>query len=138
VTPRFAVKTCAVTGALFAAQCLGQDAPKPSVTDPIYSKAQRLVDMDHRRRMNIYCRGTGSPMVVFDAGLGDSASSWGLVQPPAAARTKTCSYDRAGLGFSDPPTRASTASNIADDLHALLAVAHIKPPYIFVGHSSSA
>jgi pimeloyl-ACP methyl ester carboxylesterase len=111
--------------------------PKPPVTDPIYTKAQRLVDVDYGRRMNIYCRGSGSPAVVFDAGLGDSTSSWGLVQPAVAARTKTCSYDRAGLGFSDPPTRASTASNIADDLHRLLAAAHIRPPYILVGHSSS-
>ena len=34
-------------------------------------------------------------------------------------------------------TRASTASNIAEDLHALVAAAHVEPPYILVGHSSS-
>jgi hypothetical protein len=55
---------------LFGARCLGQAAPKVVVTDPVYTKAQRLVDVDHGRRMNIYCRGTGSPTVVFDAGLG--------------------------------------------------------------------
>jgi pimeloyl-ACP methyl ester carboxylesterase len=123
--------------ALFGTRCLGEDAPKVVVTDPVYTKAQRLVDVDHGRRMNIYCRGTGSPTVVFDAGLGDSSSSWGLVQPAIAARTRACSYDRAGLGFSDTPTRPSTASNIAEDLHALLTAAHVKPPYILVGHSSS-
>ena len=123
--------------ALFATRCLGQDAPKVVVTDSVYTKAQRLVDVDHGRRMNIYCRGTGSPTVVFDAGLGDSSSSWGLVQPTIAARTRACSYDRAGLGFSDPAGRASTARNIAEDLHALLAAANIKPPYLLVGHSSS-
>jgi hypothetical protein len=67
--------------ALFATPCLGQDASKVVVTDPAYTKAQRLVEVDHGRRMNIYCRGKGSPTVVFDAGLGDSSSSWGLVQP---------------------------------------------------------
>lgn len=117
--------------------CPGQDALKPLVTDLIYTKAQRLVEMDHGRRMNIYCRGKGSPTVIFDAGLGDSTSSWGLVQPAVATRTRTCSYDRAGLGFSDAATRASTASNIAEDLHALVAAAHVEPPYILVGHSSS-
>ena len=122
---------------LFGTRGLGQDAPKAVVTDPVYTKAQRLVDMDHGRRMNIYCRGTGSPTVVFDAGLGDSTRSWGLVQPAIAARTRACSYDRAGLVFSDAPTRPSTASNIADDLHALLTAAHVNPPYILVGHSSS-
>jgi pimeloyl-ACP methyl ester carboxylesterase len=123
--------------ALFGARCLGQAATKVVVTDLVYTKAQRLVDMDHGRRMNIYCRGTGSPTVVFDAGLGDSSSSWGLVQPTIAARTRACSYDRAGLGFSDPANRAGTARNIAEDLHSLLAAAHIKPPYLLVGHSSS-
>jgi pimeloyl-ACP methyl ester carboxylesterase len=123
--------------ALVATPCLAQEAPKTVVTDRVYAKAQRLVDVDHGRRLNIYCRGTGSPTVVFDAGLGDSTSSWGLVQPAIAARTRACSYDRAGLGFSDAPTRASTASNIAEDLHALLTSAHVKPPYILVGHSSS-
>jgi hypothetical protein len=59
----------------FATPCFGQDTPKAVVTDPIYTKAQRLVDIDHGRRLNLYCRGTGSPTVVFDAGLGDSSSS---------------------------------------------------------------
>jgi pimeloyl-ACP methyl ester carboxylesterase len=123
--------------ALFATRCLAQDAQKVVVTDPVYTKAQRLVDVDHGRRMNIYCRGTGSPTVVFDAGLGDSSSSWGLVQPNIATRTRACSYDRAGLGFSDPAGRASTAKHIAEDLHSLLAAADVKPPYLLVGHSSS-
>jgi tetratricopeptide (TPR) repeat protein len=34
--------------------------------------------------------------------LGDSAKAWGLVQPAVSAVTRACSYDRAGLGFSDP------------------------------------
>jgi pimeloyl-ACP methyl ester carboxylesterase len=85
----------------------------------------------------MWITGKGSPTVIFDAGLGDSTSSWGLVQPAVAARTQACSYDRAGLGFSDPATRASTASHIVEDLHSLLAAAHVKPPYILVGHSSS-
>jgi pimeloyl-ACP methyl ester carboxylesterase len=121
----------------FATPCFGQDTPKAVVTDPIYTKAQRLVDVDHGRRLNLYCRGTGSPMVVFDAGLGDSSSSWGLIQTAIATRTRACSYDRAGLGFSDPATRPSTARNIAEDLHALLVAANIKPPHLLVGHSSS-
>jgi pimeloyl-ACP methyl ester carboxylesterase len=129
----FALAACA----LFASPCLSEDASKVVVTDPVYTKAQRLVDVDHGRRMNIYCRGTGSPTVVFDAGLGDSSSSWGLVQPTIAARTRACSYDRAGLGFSDPARRPSTARNIAEDLRAMLAAASIKPPYLLVGHSSS-
>lgn len=124
-----------IAGVIIAAPCFGQTATQPLVTDPIYTKAQHLVDMDHGRRMNIYCRGAGSPTVILDAGLGGSLSTWGLVQAPIATRTRACSYDRAGLGFSDAATRPSTAMNIAEDLHALLNAAHVKPPYILVGHS---
>lgn len=124
-------------GMAFAAQCPGQETAKPLITSPIYTKPQRLVDMDHGRRMNIYCTGSGSPAVILDAGMGDSTISWALVQPAIAAKTKVCSYDRAGLGFSDGSSRPSTAANIAEDLHALLEAAHVAPPYILVGHSAA-
>jgi pimeloyl-ACP methyl ester carboxylesterase len=104
--------------------------------DEPYTQAQQLVDVDHGRRLNLYCVGTGSPTVVFDAGLGGSSSTWDLVQPAIALKTRACSYDRAGLGFSDPDTRPGTSANIVDDLHRLLTAASIKPPYILVGHSS--
>lgn len=134
----FAVMAIMVLGLTAAVQSHGQEAPKsPLVTDPVYTKPQHLVDIDHGRRLNIYCRGSGAPTVVFDAGLGESTSTWGLVQPAIAVKTRTCSYDRAGLGFSDPATRPGTTLNIADDLHRLLQAAHIAPPYILVGHSSA-
>ena len=73
--------------------------------------------------------------MVFDSGLTDETSTWGLIQPVIAAHTRTCSYDRAGIGFSDPGIRAGSSANIVDDLHRLLAAASIKPPYVLVGHS---
>jgi pimeloyl-ACP methyl ester carboxylesterase len=90
------------------------------VSDPAYASAQHLVDIDHGRRLNIYCVGSGSPTVVFDAGLGNWSQIWGLVQPVIAKRTRTCAYDRAGLGFSDPENRDGSSANIVDDLHRLL------------------
>lgn len=124
-------------GVAFTAQSLAQEATRPLITSPVYTKPQRLVDMGHGRRMNIYCLGSGSPAVILDAGMGDSTISWALVQPAIAARTRVCSYDRAGLGFSDGSSRPSTAANIATDLHALLKAAHVAPPYILVGHSAA-
>ncbi|USQ97837.1 alpha/beta fold hydrolase [Caulobacter sp. RL271] len=105
------------------------------VEDLAYAHAQRLVEVEPGRRLNLYCIGSGAPTVIFEAGLGDDTSTWGLVQPAIAKRTTTCSYDRAGIGFSDPARRASSASNIADDLHRLLAKAGLKGPYVLVGHS---
>jgi pimeloyl-ACP methyl ester carboxylesterase len=117
---------------------MGQQSAKlPIITDPVYAKPQRRVDMDHGRRMNLYCRGSGSPTVVFDSGMGDSTISWAMVQPALSKRTRTCSYDRAGLGFSDAATRPGTVRNMAEDLHALLQAAHIEPPYVLVGHSAA-
>lgn len=106
-----------------------------SVTDPAYASAQRLVNVDHGRRLNIYCIGKGSPTVIFDAGLGNWSQIWGLVQPVIAKRTRACAYDRAGLGFSDAATREGSSANIVDDLHRLLRAAQIEPPYVLVGHS---
>jgi pimeloyl-ACP methyl ester carboxylesterase len=105
------------------------------VEDLAYAHAQRRVDVGGDRKLNLYCIGSGAPVVVFEAGLGDDISTWGLVQPVIATRTTACAYDRAGIGFSDPATRASSATNIVDDLHRLLTKADVKGPYVLVGHS---
>jgi len=126
-----------LVGVLLAAPCLGQEGAKPLVTDSVYTKPQQLVNVGHGRRMNLYCLGSGSPTVILDAGMGDSTISWALVQPAIAAKTRVCSYDRAGLGFSDGSSRPGTANNSADDLHTLLRAARIAPPYLLVGHSAA-
>ena len=105
------------------------------VDDPAYAHAQQRIEVERGRRLNLYCLGAGSPTVVFESGLTDETSTWGLVQPAVARRTRACSYDRAGLGFSDAARRPASSKNIVDDLHRLLAAAQIKPPYILVSHS---
>jgi pimeloyl-ACP methyl ester carboxylesterase len=111
-------------------------AKSTSVIDDVaYEKPQRLVAIEYGRKLNLYCTGTGSPIVVFDSGLGGKTAVWGLIQPAVAEHTRACSYDRAGLGFSDPPDRPSTSANMVDDLHHLLRAARIRPPFILVGHS---
>lgn len=128
----------AAMGLSFATQAVAQKTPtKPLVDDPAYTRPQQLVDIGGGRRLNLYCRGNGSPTVVFDSGLGDSTVAWALVQPAIAKKTRACSYDRAGLAFSDAAIRPNDAKNDAEDLHALLHAAHIAPPYILVGHSSA-
>ncbi len=122
--------------ALWGTIGLASEQPKARIiTDPAYTHAQRLVEVAPHRRLNLYCEGSGSPTVVFDSGLSDDISVWGFVQPVIAEKTRTCSYDRAGIGFSDPSGRSGSSLNIADDLNALLRAADIKPPYILVGHS---
>lgn len=86
-------------------------------------------------RMHIDCTGQGSPAVILDAGLGDTYYSWHKVQPQIAQFTRVCSYDRAGIGYSDSSSRPRTSKVIAQELHALLQAAGVAPPYILVGHS---
>lgn len=105
------------------------------IDDPAYTRAQRLVAVDGKRRLNLYCTGEGSPTVLFDSGLGGNTIQWGLVQPLVAARARACSYDRAGLGFSDASTRPGSSSNAVDDMHRLLRAARLPPPYVLVGAS---
>jgi len=86
-------------------------------------------------QLNFYCTGTGSPTVVFDAGWQDWSPSWVLLQPVIARHTRTCTYDRAGYGFSEAGPMPRTSVEIAKELHAALHNAHIPGPYLLVGHS---
>jgi len=86
-------------------------------------------------RLNLYCTGGGSPTVVLEAGLADSLDAWRRVQPDIARFARVCSYDRAGYGYSDPGPMPRTSDRIASELHAALASAGEKPPYLLVGSS---
>jgi pimeloyl-ACP methyl ester carboxylesterase len=59
------------------------------------------------------------------------------LQKLISKQTRSCWFDRAGLGWSDPSYVAQTSAAIAADLHALLKAAQIAPPYILVGQSFS-
>ena len=120
---------------LLASTAYAADTAAQLIDGPTYMQAQRLVEVEPGRRLNLYCVGTGSPTVVFESGLGTSISTWAFVQPAISQKTRACAYDRAGLGFSDAGTRASDSKNIVDDLHRLLGAAAVKPPYVLVGHS---
>ena len=98
------------------------------------SQQDRKVDIGECR-LHILESGSSSPVVVFESGLGEELATWGDVQPAVARFARTVSYDRAGLGHSDPSPRPRTLVAMAADLHSLLHAAKITPPYILVGHS---
>jgi pimeloyl-ACP methyl ester carboxylesterase len=100
-----------------------------------YTGAHQLVDVGGGRKLNLVCMGQGEPTVVFDSGGFDPAFLWALVQPAVAKLTRACSYDRAGIGYSDPSPRPPTPANVVDDLHALLVKTGVKGPVVLVGHS---
>jgi pimeloyl-ACP methyl ester carboxylesterase len=99
-----------------------------------YPAPGQLVDVGGYR-LHINCTGTGSPTVVIDAGWGDWSEGWSRVQPEAAKTTRVCTYDRAGMGYSEAGSLPRTAEQFAKELHTLLQHAAIPGPYVLVGHS---
>lgn len=96
----------------------------------------RLIEVEPGRSMHIYCIGSGTPTMVLEAGLGDfGLSSWYSVLPQLSALSRTCAYDRAGTGWSDPPRVRPMPTAMVDDLHTLLAKSGEPGPYVLVGHS---
>lgn len=89
------------------------------------------------RRLHMLVEGRGTPTVVLESGLGDGLESWAKVQPEVAKFTRAVSYDRAGLGLSEPSPKPRTARQVATELHAALRGARATPPYVLVGHSGS-
>ena len=86
-------------------------------------------------RLHLWCTGDGAPAVILDTGLGGSSAGWGFVQPEVARFTRVCSYDRAGMGYSDPGPSPRTARRIASELAELLARSGIAGPVVLVGAS---
>lgn len=99
-----------------------------------YPPPGKLVDVSGYR-LHLNCTGQGSPTVVMDAMGPGWSIYWSLVQPEVEKFTPVCSFDRAGLGWSDPGPTPRTAQQIADELHSLLGNAGIAGPYVLVGHS---
>jgi pimeloyl-ACP methyl ester carboxylesterase len=109
-----------------------------------------LIEIGGDRKLYLQCKGTGSPVVILEAGLRNRADIWSVkpdagaaVFPEVAAFTRVCAYDRPGttLGTdqfsrSDAVPMPRTASDAVADLHALLGAAEIPPPYVLAGHST--
>ena len=99
-----------------------------------YPPPGRLVDIGGRK-LHLDCSGKGSPTVVLVAGGNAFSIDWALVQPRVAETTRVCSYDRAGLAWSDPGPADETVEQTVFDLHKLLGAAGEKGPFLLVGAS---
>ena len=95
----------------------------------------RLVAIGGGRSLYLHCAGAGTPTVVLEAGLSGNHDVWNAVQPQVARTTMTCAYDRAGLGSSLPMPGVHDAGDEIADLARLLEHAHVRAPYVLVGHS---
>lgn len=85
--------------------------------------------------MYIDCYGDKSPTVLIDVGIADSSANWYTLAKNLSKDVRTCIYDRAGYGWSDPGPGKRTTAQIVDELNMLLEFAEVPGPYVLVGHS---
>ena len=100
----------------------------------VLTQIGRSVDIGGRT-VNIYCTGEGSPIVVFASARTAPGYVWTPTQRGVSAFTRSCWYDRADLGWSDPGPDPAWADAAARDLHRLVQNARLEPPLVLVGHS---
>ncbi len=128
-----AALTCLIVAAVPV--CAGptpQAAPGPD--QAAIGEAVVLAD---GRRLQLKCSGAGAPTVILDAGLGLDSTVWSRVRPELAAMTRTCAYDRAGYGASDPGPLPRDAASRASDLLGMLDATMENGPFVLVAHSAA-
>jgi len=134
------MKTCCLIFLALAWSATPGFASEPTVHSRIaleeYTHPHQQVEVEPGRHLDVFCTGSGSPTVIFEAGGGDDSASFRWVQPGLSALTRICTYDRAGIGFSDPAPWPSTAVNTVTDLHRLVQAISPGQAVILVGHSN--
>jgi pimeloyl-ACP methyl ester carboxylesterase len=100
-----------------------------------YPPPGKMVDIG-THAIHLNCVGSGSPTVVFEADLDQYGSlSWVPVQEAIGKITRACSYDRAGILWSEPGPLPRDGETIARELYTVLDAAGEEGPYLLVGHA---
>jgi pimeloyl-ACP methyl ester carboxylesterase len=116
-----------IAGALYQTLCVRSESSR-------FPPPGRLINVaaSGERRLHLICIGQGEPTVIFEpSGFGGALSSR-LAREEVSARTRVCSYDRMGMGWSDPGPSVISAGLLADDLERLTMQAELRPPFILV------
>jgi pimeloyl-ACP methyl ester carboxylesterase len=135
-----AAVAAALTVAALSA-CGSEDpAPSASVESPELSASTSadldgVVQIDGERGLYVRCTGRGSPTVILEAGDDDDVASYGFAERAVSEVTRTCVYDRANLGQSDPDRGPRGLAELVGDLENLIEAADIPGPYVLVGTS---
>lgn len=99
-----------------------------------YEPPGEMIDIG-THRLHLYCSGSGRPPVLLEAGSGLAYVNWVAVQTVLSGVTRTCSYDRSGLGWSEQGPTPPSANQATDELVRLLDAAGMTGPWVVVGHS---
>jgi pimeloyl-ACP methyl ester carboxylesterase len=100
-----------------------------------YPPPGQMVNLE-THNIHLYCVGSGKPTVVFESDLDQyGVLSWVSVQGEIGKYTRACSYDRAGILWSEPGPLPRDGETIARELGAVLDAAGEDGPYVLVGHA---
>ena len=80
-------------------------------------------------------RGEGSPTVLIETASGNLSLEWWPLQEKLASSMGVVTYDRGGMGWSDPGVTPRSSAQINRELESLLQALGLKPPFLLVGHS---
>ena len=144
--PRLYIAFCTCLAVLILGAC-GDDEDTSASTEADTSTTEaetaqspggldQVVAIDGDRGLYVRCTGTGTPTVILEGGDGDTSDSYFFAEGELAKVTRTCVYDRANLGQSDPAPGPRGLDDLVGDLEALLDSAEIPGPYVLVGTSS--
>jgi pimeloyl-ACP methyl ester carboxylesterase len=98
----------------------------------------QVVELADGRHLHLQVQGLehDGPVVVLETGMGGFSAAWAWIQPTVAEHATVVSYDRPGLGWSDPSPNVPDAEHVIDDLRSALDLAGLSGRgYVLVGHS---
>jgi len=98
----------------------------------------QMIAVDGERRLHVRCDGPeNAPFVLFDAGMFGNHTHGAWVLEALKADHRVCTYDRAGMGWSDPvPEGVSPRPDWhVEDMRRLRAALGQDTPFVLIGHS---
>jgi pimeloyl-ACP methyl ester carboxylesterase len=78
------------------------------------------------------------PTVVLEAPAAGLSAAWAEVQRQLSSVTRVCSYDRAGLGWSESGDHPFNPARVPVELRALLSHANEQGPFVIAGQGLGA
>lgn len=123
------ISALAATGAAYGAVATAKDRRR-------YAPPGRLVDAGgHQLHLHVTGEDKEGPTVVLETGGQSTSPQWTRIQPGISEYAPVVSYDRAGLGWSEPGPKPRDARTIARELRTALENAGLPGPYVLAGAS---
>lgn len=92
-------------------------------------------EKDDNVKFHTQIKGSGSPTIIFESGLGTPLNTWDIIQTGISENYRTIAYDRKGIGGTEAASSPRTIENLANDLHTLISQSEMNGPIVLVGHS---